>query len=497
MGLCLGIGLFIGAQGAVPPLLIDSFTDADATSLASHLSDSGDAWAIVSGGFVVQSNTVTRSVGSTSVAVIDTAVSDFKASVDITVQSGGQGLVFRYIDATHFWFAWIDFASQELRLYKVNPTNSVVASRAITVTAGQTYKLSVHAVGSDIFATIDGAYPLQWTDSFNSSATKVGIRSGSAATFDNFTVFNGSLPFAIIESVTASNADTPQVTPTPDGSGEVVHPDVVKVPTWNGYEYWMAITGYTGRDSAKENPQILASHDGDSWVVPAGLTNPIEPNPGADDYNYDPDIVMGPDGKMYVFYGQVIDGVSSHYVRESSDGVDWSTRTKILDGDIKSASIVYRNGVWTMWHIGPSGIGYERIVKRTAVAATGPWSAPVQCKIYSNVGGLFSNPPSDKVIWHLNVIAISDGSYRVVYSVYDSGNLSTNKLHWGGSYDGVLFFMDAAPFLQAGSAGQWDNLQLYRSAFLQRSDGDYDLWYSGMSNTTPVVAKIGRSIIRA
>ena len=65
-------------------------------------------------------------------------------------------------------------------------------------------------------------------------------------------------------------------TPVPYIGSELVHPDVLHVPSgWSGYEYWMAVTPYPGSDSRFENPSIYASHDGETWVTPAGASNPI------------------------------------------------------------------------------------------------------------------------------------------------------------------------------------------------------------------------------
>ena len=69
-----------------------------------------------------------------------------------------------------------------------------------------------------------------------------------------------------------ANAPSPQVTPTYDGSGEAVHPDVVLFANgWRGWEYWLVMTPYPSDDTGKENPSILVSHDGASWQEPIVL----------------------------------------------------------------------------------------------------------------------------------------------------------------------------------------------------------------------------------
>ena len=105
-----------------------------------------------------------------------------------------------------------------------------------------------------------------------------------------------------IQDTWSANTHTPLTTPTYDASGEATHPGVYDAgtgQTWNGYRYWMVMTPYPNSDATKENPSILASADGTTWVVPAGLTNPIaSPNPVQCS---DPDIVVV-SGTMSVSY---------------------------------------------------------------------------------------------------------------------------------------------------------------------------------------------------
>lgn len=56
----------------------------------------------------------------------------------------------------------------------------VLTSDAHTFSAGNTYTLQVAAVGNDIFAFVDGEYKFTWTDTFNNTATKVGLVANRA-----------------------------------------------------------------------------------------------------------------------------------------------------------------------------------------------------------------------------------------------------------------------------------------------------------------------------
>ena len=105
------------------------------------------------------------------------------------------------------------------------------------------------------------------------------------------------------------NASVPLTITTYDGSGETTHPDVVDfgTSTFGGYRFWMVNTPYPNLDSSFENPSVWASTDGQTWVVPAGLTNPLVPDPGGSDFNSDPCMVYDSSlGKLRVYYRQSV-----------------------------------------------------------------------------------------------------------------------------------------------------------------------------------------------
>src|SRR6266404_9955978 len=73
------------------------------------------------------------------------------------------------------------------------------------------------------------------------------------------------------------NAAAPLTIPTPDGSGQVTEPSIVKFsPPWRGFTYWMVVAPYPHSDAEDENPSILVSDDGQQWSLPPGGTNPIQ-----------------------------------------------------------------------------------------------------------------------------------------------------------------------------------------------------------------------------
>jgi len=69
----------------------------------------------------------------------------------------------------------------------------------------------------------------------------------------------------------SENASVPQSIPTYDGNNQPKHPSVIKFASWNGFTYWMAMAPYY------EDPPIVASNSGISWVVLEGVTNLLTP----------------------------------------------------------------------------------------------------------------------------------------------------------------------------------------------------------------------------
>ncbi|MDD4289905.1 MAG: DUF2341 domain-containing protein [Patescibacteria group bacterium] len=119
----------------------------------------------------------------------------------------------------------------------------------------------------------------------NSSATSNANGDTTFLFFDND--FDSRMAY---ESQALSGAETYQTIPTYEDSGQAIHPDIVYFDEpWNGYSYWMVMTPYPNGNPDYENPSIVVSNDGVSWVTPDGPTNPIDSQPGG--YNSDPDIV--------------------------------------------------------------------------------------------------------------------------------------------------------------------------------------------------------------
>jgi len=154
------------------------------------------------------------------------------------------------------------------------------------------------------------------------------------------------------------------VTPTYDGSGQVVHPDFAAAPVWwTGRGSYLGITPYPGGDQAKENPFLLASSDRLLWRSVAGAPNPIVSTPTG--YLSDPDILFEPESRELWMYYRYVDGRNVIRLVRSGDGRHWSIPVDVAAGTghtVVSPTVVRRDQHdWWMWSVnaGLRGCGAE------------------------------------------------------------------------------------------------------------------------------------------
>lgn len=219
---------------------------------------------------------------------------------------------------------------------------------------------------------------------------------------------------------------------SPEG-GQTVHPSVVRVPGgWNGFEYWMAHTPYPSSTSAWEDPNIAASNDGVNWVVPTGLTNPLDDQPGLPGpYNSDTDLQMGPDNTLYAFWRVVIPDAFQERIKysTSTDGVNWSAPAEALRSSMTvrrpvSPAFMYEDDRWVMWAIDILGSPNRMVYFEGG-------STPAKANWAPSVNVTLGTMQNDKEPWHLTVV--NDGvSYIALLN--DTATGSTGR-------DGDLIFM--------------------------------------------------------
>jgi hypothetical protein len=123
------------------------------------------------------------------------------------------------------------------------------------------------------------------------------------------------------------------VTPTYDGSGQAMHPDILFFKTkFKGYRFYLAMTPYTDSYDRVENPSLLVSNDGFHFTEPQPGLNPLTPAPPYG-YNDDPDILWDQERKLFrLHYLETMLPDSQNLIRlTSADGSVWRKETAFHD----------------------------------------------------------------------------------------------------------------------------------------------------------------------
>ena len=286
------------------------------------------------------------------------------------------------------------------------------------------------------------------------------------------------LPY-VVPSSTPYNVPEYLITPTYDGSGSTVHPDVVDfwtshgIASWNGYRFWMAHTPYYRENDKVENPSILASHDGVNWEVPPGLTNPIFPAPTDWGFNSDTDLTYDAttDELVLVFR----DKSFLPKGMRSKDGVHWPTTLNNIprpgpSGEMVSPAVVKVPNGYVALAI--QGATPRTLGRWTATAPDAPWGN------YSVTTGIPSTA------WHFDA-TYHDGR---ILAVID--NLNIGEATKGGygedcitvasSYDeGLTWTHNDTPILRR-LKGAWDGGGMYRATLQPHENGTHmRVWYGG------------------
>lgn len=252
-----------------------------------------------------------------------------------------------------------------------------------------------------------------------------------------------------------------------------IHPKVLDMGAggWNGYRYWMAYTPFpTSNDDSKENPCIVASNDGDSWIAPS--QNPIFGKPtnhSANQRFYSDTHLSYRNGVMYLIW-RYLDNTSGSYeamyVSESTDGVTWGAKQTAIEVNttapaLLSPALEYFAGEWWLW-VGRRDISPTRAVLRKGPTPYGPWSAPVDCAL---------SLPSGRELWHLDVVRVPNGWAMLIADRVL--NAYTHGFFWlAYSKDGLAW--------SVGPQLTNNDPPIYRSS-LVRSGAGFDLWVTDWS----------------
>lgn len=283
-------------------------------------------------------------------------------------------------------------------------------------------------------------------------------------------------------------APTYLVTPTYDGSGQALHPSVVVFDQpWNGYRYWMAMTPYPLMSDEYEDPSILVSSDGNTWMVPPGLTNPIDDGGVSPNHNADPELVYdNASGTLYCYWNHWTNATSTYriYSLKTTDGIHWTSKTNHLTTSgykLVTPTITHDGTYWRMYVIdittSPNTMRYY-----TARTLDGPWFGPNDCEINGIASG--RDP------WHITIRRATDGRYYGLLTTCNRDASGNNaRLALMSSTDGFTFQWHEEIFHPSESG--WDNAYIYRATFGQTLE---DVFYSAINAANQ--SHIGRTTLR-
>lgn len=298
-----------------------------------------------------------------------------------------------------------------------------------------------------------------------------------SAAIDDSAIARTPMSLVDVNEMVVQRAASPLVTPTYDGTGQTVHPDVIFIPGgWGGYAYWMGITPYPDGVDTTENPSILASHDGTIWEVPAGLTNPIAmPVSG---FWPDPDLTFDPiKRRLYLVW-------LGHYVAWSDNGTDWTAPLMLVSGvqgtgEVSPAVVRETSTEYRMWSVQRvDGGATNKIWHRSGASMENPISGWQNTKVECTF-----TPPPGKEPWHIDVQK-TGSTYLAAIACCDAETSGANTvLYLATSSNGFDWEFGTKPAL-AGHPGGWDETNIYRATLLPSNGSGgvvADLWYSARS----------------
>lgn len=265
------------------------------------------------------------------------------------------------------------------------------------------------------------------------------------------------------------------------GDNEAYHPKVITFDKkWNGYKYWMSYTPYPGGNSGYENPHIAVSNDLINWYAPKGQNKSLDEVKNKykkKRYNSDAHIVYNKDKDIIICYWRYVDDVTGSvtiYKRETSDGITWTDKEKVLFSknrhkkDYVSPAIIYDNGIYKMWYVN--------------ICNTITYAESKDGMKWTDKSKIKFGYPTKLDTWHLDVIKTEKG-YEMITVAYDKWKHHNKMdLYYTISENGTDF-KDAIKILEPERGTlNWDNSGIYRSSMIYLDD-TYYLYYGAVGIT--------------
>nr|MDA8229153.1 hypothetical protein [Desulfitobacterium hafniense] len=290
------------------------------------------------------------------------------------------------------------------------------------------------------------------------------------------------------------NAKQRLFTPTYEGSAQATHPSIIDfkleygIDKWHGYRYWMAMTPYPYSNDKYENPSILSSSDGVTWVVPPGFKNPVDIKEVKRNFNSDPAILYDRDtNTLNLYWREVLMGQ-----------YDRIWRTRIFENGKIEPKVLTLEELWS----DKEGLALSPTIWKKSSSEWYMWTAngSSSVHIYTSTDGVnwskrerCTYPWLDWnggfIPWHLD----AKPNYKEQRIEFFIAGFPKGK----GLKDMVVFYAEAPmkdpkkismplknPILNKGDSTSWDGNYVYRSSFAIETETDsykYHVWYSAMS----------------
>lgn len=266
--------------------------------------------------------------------------------------------------------------------------------------------------------------------------------------------------------------------PTPEGSGQAVHPDILKMPAGSGYKYCLAFTPFPFSQDKYENPCLAFSDDGLAFNV-NGVNNPVISEQYTKDgmliYNNDPDIFYDESKKMYYLTLQNTHKDHSDQnidIYESPDLKNWSIIKNINEKDILkdnfslSPSLVKEHDQYYLFFVNLSQNYEVRYLKKKALSEFD----------YKDQNKTTLNMPGRYKPWHIDVFKGDDSKYYMLICAFEQGKWQEMDLFLAESNNLVDWLVKKEPVLKHGE--KFFNAQkIYRSSGVVENDV-LKVWFS-------------------
>ena len=261
----------------------------------------------------------------------------------------------------------------------------------------------------------------------------------------------------------------------PGRKNQATHPSVVQFESsWNGYKYWMGFTPYPYGDDQKENPSVVASHDGINWVIPENISNPLVPIEVENAYNSDTHLVYNSTtNELELWYRQVQNATYTEtlFRIKTTDAINWTMPEAMISASssnymqLTSPSIVYENGKYKLWFNRDWEIHYAESLDGKN------WSEVIKI----NTAG------KNIHTWHPNIQKFDD-TYYLLNNDNDTNAGIRGAIRYSTSTDGINFTEETFILTYSDDGESYDSAGVYRASMAMGEHGVY-LYYGQISDS--------------